>query len=104
MANELSEATINLLCDLIRRRSVTPDDAGCQALLNERLTNLGFTCETMQFNDVTNLWARRGTTAPVLCFAGHTDVVPPVTRTSGAPIHSSLPSKMASCMAAARPT
>jgi len=77
MANELSEATIDLLCDLIRRRSVTPDDAGCQALLSERLTNLGFTCETMQFNDVTNLWARRGTTAPVLCFAGHTDVVPP---------------------------
>ena len=77
MANELSEATINLLCDLIRRRSVTPDDAGCQALLNERLTNLGFTCETMQFNDVTNLWARRGISSPVLCFAGHTDVVPP---------------------------
>jgi succinyl-diaminopimelate desuccinylase len=77
MANELSEATIDLLCDLIRRRSVTPDDAGCQALLSERLTNLGFTCETMQFNDVTNLWARRGTTSPVLCFAGHTDVVPP---------------------------
>jgi len=77
MANEPSEATIDLLCDLIRRRSVTPDDAGCQALLSERLTDLGFTCETMQFNDVTNLWARRGTTAPVLCFAGHTDVVPP---------------------------
>jgi succinyl-diaminopimelate desuccinylase len=77
MTNELSEATINLLCDLIRRRSVTPDDAGCQALLNERLTNLGFTCETMQFNDVTNLWARRGISSPVLCFAGHTDVVPP---------------------------
>jgi succinyl-diaminopimelate desuccinylase len=77
MANEPSEATIDLLCDLIRRRSITPDDAGCQALLSERLTDLGFTCETMQFNDVTNLWARRGTTAPVLCFAGHTDVVPP---------------------------
>ncbi len=77
MAKELSEATIDFLCDLIRRQSVTPDDAGCQALLSERLTNLGFTCETMQFNDVTNLWARRGATAPVLCFAGHTDVVPP---------------------------
>ncbi len=77
MANELSAATIELLCDLLRRRSVTPDDAGCQVLLGERLTKLGFTCETMQFNDVTNLWARRGTTSPVLCFAGHTDVVPP---------------------------
>jgi len=77
MADELSEATIDLLCDLVRRRSVTPDDAGCQELLSERLTNLGFTCETMQFNDVTNLWARRGDTSPVLCFAGHTDVVPP---------------------------
>ena len=77
MANELSHATIDLLCDLIRRRSVTPDDAGCQELLSERLTSLGFTCETLQFNDVTNLWARHGDTSPVLCFAGHTDVVPP---------------------------
>ena len=77
MANELTHPTIDLLCDLIRRRSVTPDDAGCQALLSERLNMLGFTCETMQFNDVTNLWARRGDTSPVLCFAGHTDVVPP---------------------------
>jgi succinyl-diaminopimelate desuccinylase len=56
---------------------VTPDDAGCQALLENRLVPLGFTCETLQFNDVTNLWARRGTGGPVLCFAGHTDVVPP---------------------------
>jgi succinyl-diaminopimelate desuccinylase len=77
MANKTSEATIDLLCDLLRRRSITPDDAGCQALLSERLTKLGFNCETMQFNDVTNLWARRGNTSPVLCFAGHTDVVPP---------------------------
>ncbi|MGI9262527.1 MAG: succinyl-diaminopimelate desuccinylase, partial [Woeseiaceae bacterium] len=77
MANELSHATVDLLCDLIRRRSVTPDDAGCQELLSERLSALGFNCETMQFNDVTNLWARRGDSSPVLCFAGHTDVVPP---------------------------
>jgi succinyl-diaminopimelate desuccinylase len=77
MANELSEATVDILCDLIRRRSITPDDAGCQEILRERLTRLGFTCETMQFNDVTNLWARLGDTSPVLCFAGHTDVVPP---------------------------
>jgi len=77
MANELSEPVIDLLCELIRCRSVTPDDAGCQALLENRLVPLGFTCETLRFNDVTNLWARRGTGGPVLCFAGHTDVVPP---------------------------
>ena len=73
----MNEPAIELLCDLVRRPSVTPDDAGCQALMAERLRNTGFTCETLQFNDVTNLWARRGTSAPVLCFAGHTDVVPP---------------------------
>lgn len=77
MSNELSDPTIDVLCDLIRRRSITPDDAGCQALLAARLSRLGFTCETLQFNDVTNLWARLGDTPPVLCFAGHTDVVPP---------------------------
>jgi len=77
MTSELTEPSIDLLCDLIRRRSVTPEDAGCQTLLRERLEPLGFTCETMQSNDVTNLWARRGETSPVLCFAGHTDVVPP---------------------------
>ena len=73
----MNEPVIELLCDLIRRPSVTPDDAGCQALMAERLRNMGFTCETLQFGDVTNLWARRGNSAPVLCFAGHTDVVPP---------------------------
>ena len=77
MNNLPPDPTIELLSELVRRRSVTPDDAGCQALLAERLEPLGFTCETMQFNDVTNLWARRGTEGPVLCFAGHTDVVPP---------------------------
>ena len=68
---------VALLCDLLRRRSVTPDDAGCQSLLAARLGALGFECESMPFGDVTNLWARRGRSAPVLCFAGHTDVVPP---------------------------
>jgi succinyl-diaminopimelate desuccinylase len=68
---------IRLLEDLVRRPSVTPDDAGCQDLLIERLTPLGFACETLQFGEVTNLWARRGKSGPVLCFAGHTDVVPP---------------------------
>lgn len=77
MPDLLNEPVIDLLCDLIRRPSVTPDDAGCQLVLAERLTRLGFDCETLQFNDVTNLWARRGTASPLLCFAGHTDVVPP---------------------------
>lgn len=72
-----SDPAIALLCDLIRRPSVTPDDAGCQDILKERLDAAGFVCETMQFGEVTNLWARRGTNSPVLCFAGHTDVVPP---------------------------
>jgi len=62
---------------LIARRSVTPDDAGCQALLGSRLEAAGFSCETIRCGAVTNLWARRGAAAPLVCFAGHTDVVPP---------------------------
>lgn len=72
-----SEPAIQLLSELVRLRSVTPDDAGCQAILARRLAALGFTIESMRFGEVENLWARRGDTAPVLCFAGHTDVVPP---------------------------
>ena len=73
----MQDPALSLLFDLIRRRSVTPDDAGCQDLIAARLAPLGFACETMVFGDVTNLWARRGAGSPVLCFAGHTDVVPP---------------------------
>ncbi len=62
--------------ELIRRRSVTPEDAGCQDLIAARLAVAGFKCEPMRFGDVSNLWARRGTGRPLLCFAGHTDVVP----------------------------
>ncbi len=69
--------TLELALDLIRRRSVTPDDAGCQPLMAERLAALGFTIEPMRFGEVDNLWARRGSEGPVFCFAGHTDVVPP---------------------------
>lgn len=65
-----------LLKDLISRQSITPEDAGCQPLLISRLEKLGFKCEVMVFEDTTNLWARRGTQAPLFCFAGHTDVVP----------------------------
>ena len=76
--NDLTtQPEIELLADLVRRTSITPDDAGCQQLLIERLEALGFECETMIFGDTTNLWARRGNTSPILCFAGHTDVVPP---------------------------
>jgi succinyl-diaminopimelate desuccinylase len=70
-------SALGLTQELIRRRSVTPDDAGCQALIEQRLSGIGFLCETIQCGAVTNLWARRGTSGPLLCFAGHTDVVPP---------------------------
>lgn len=62
---------------LIARPSVTPDDQGCQQLIAERLAPLGFTAEEMNFGDTKNLWLRRGASGPLLCFAGHTDVVPP---------------------------
>ena len=75
--NVFEHPSISLLNELIRRPSITPDDAGCQEILAERLTRLGFECEAMPFGDVKNLWARRGSSGPVLCFAGHTDVVPP---------------------------
>ena len=68
--------TLELAKILIARRSLTPDDAGCQDILIERLSKLGFTIERMRFGNVDNLWARRGTTSPVVVFAGHTDVVP----------------------------
>ncbi|MCG3730899.1 succinyl-diaminopimelate desuccinylase [Vibrio cincinnatiensis] len=62
--------------DLIRRESVTPNDAGCQQVMIARLKALGFTIEEMIFDDTTNFWARKGTEAPLFVFAGHTDVVP----------------------------
>ena len=67
---------LELAQELIRRPSVTPADGGCQAFLAGRLSALGFRCEPMRFGEVDNLWARRGTGKPLLCFAGHTDVVP----------------------------
>ncbi len=68
--------TLELAKELISRRSLTPDDAGCQEILIDHLEKLGFTIEKMRFGNVDNFWARRGTTAPIICFAGHTDVVP----------------------------
>ncbi|WP_318432394.1 succinyl-diaminopimelate desuccinylase [Photobacterium leiognathi] len=67
---------IALAKDLMSRPSVTPEDAGCQDVMIARLEQLGFTIETIVFEDTTNLWARRGTQAPLFVFAGHTDVVP----------------------------
>jgi succinyl-diaminopimelate desuccinylase len=72
----MDNSTLELAKALIARRSLTPDDAGCQEILIERLEKLGFKVERMRFGGVDNFWARRGTAAPVICFAGHTDVVP----------------------------
>jgi succinyl-diaminopimelate desuccinylase len=69
-------ATLELASELIARRSQTPNDEGCQALVAARLERLGFRCETLLCNGVTNLWARRGEARPAVCLAGHTDVVP----------------------------
>jgi succinyl-diaminopimelate desuccinylase len=66
-----------LACELIARRSVTPVDGGCLELVAQRLAPLGFDVERMDREGVSNLWTRRGGAGPILCFAGHTDVVPP---------------------------
>jgi len=76
---------LDLTCELIRCRSVTPDDAGCQALIAERLARVGFTIENLRYGEVDNLWAtHRGSDAsgPTLMFLGHTDVVPSGPETS----------------------
>ncbi|MDO6497598.1 succinyl-diaminopimelate desuccinylase [Photobacterium sanguinicancri] len=73
----MSESPVIALAkDFISRQSVTPEDAGCQDVMIARLEKLGFIIETMVFEDTTNLWARRGSEAPLFVFAGHTDVVP----------------------------
>ncbi|MEY3106214.1 MAG: hypothetical protein RIT35_377 [Pseudomonadota bacterium] len=69
--------TLELLKDLISRESVTPEDAGCQDLLAERLAKLSFKEERLDFNDTQNIWLRRGQAKPLFTFLGHTDVVPP---------------------------
>jgi len=70
---------LDLTCELIRRRSVTPNDAGCQGLIAERMARVGFTIENLRYGDVDNLWATHrgsGASGPTLMFLGHTDVVP----------------------------
>ncbi|MAE40639.1 succinyl-diaminopimelate desuccinylase [Psychrobacter submarinus] len=85
LAQNHQQATLDLSIELLERPSVTPDDDGCQDILSARLEQAGFDCEFMYFGDrdktgehaeVKNLWARRGAAHPVICFAGHTDVVP----------------------------
>ena len=71
-----SSAVLQLTKDLLSRPSITPDDAGCQTALAERLEPLGFSAETLVFEEVTNLWIRKGNARPCVVFAGHTDVVP----------------------------
>ncbi|MEL7579684.1 succinyl-diaminopimelate desuccinylase [Pseudoalteromonas sp. D15MCD-2] len=72
----MTQPVIELAQALIQRESVTPEDAGCQALMNERLEKLGFNIESLFFTDTLNTWARKGDASPHFCFAGHTDVVP----------------------------
>lgn len=72
----MENPTLALARQLISRPSLTPEDAGCQPLIGERLAACGFRLETMSCNRVQNLWARRGSARPLVCLAGHTDVVP----------------------------
>ena len=74
---DAAQSTLDLAKQLIACRSITPDDAGCMAILGARLEAVGFTCERMDRGPVRNLWARHGTGAPLVCLAGHVDVVPP---------------------------
>lgn len=73
----MDDSILELANELIRRPSVTPDDAGCQDLIAERLETAGFEIERLRFGEVDNLWATAGESGPLLCLLGHTDVVPP---------------------------
>jgi len=72
----MTHPVITLAQALIQRESVTPEDAGCQHMMNERLSAIGFDIESLFFTDTLNTWARKGSQSPHFCFAGHTDVVP----------------------------
>ncbi|NNM50597.1 MAG: succinyl-diaminopimelate desuccinylase [Pseudomonadales bacterium] len=73
----MTSPTLALALELLRQPSITPDDAGCQTIMMQRLQALGFVCERLRYGEVDNFWARRGNLGPLLVFAGHTDVVPP---------------------------
>lgn len=77
LENQSLSATAKLAVELLQIPSVTPDDKGCNQLMMDRLNAIGFNSEVMRFGNVNNFWARFGNDGPVLCFAGHTDVVPP---------------------------
>ncbi len=72
----MSNKTLELTEALIERESLTPEDAGCQKMMMDRLSAIGFSCTPLRFDDVDNFWAVYGNSGPLLCFAGHTDVVP----------------------------
>jgi len=76
MSYALVSPTLDLTCQLLTRPSVSPEDGGCQKLMTDRLSAIGFVVEPLNFGPVQNFWATRGTRGPVFCFAGHTDVVP----------------------------
>ncbi len=88
----MTHPVIELACELLRRPSVTPDDAGCQALIGEKLAAAGFEIEHLRFGEVDNLWAQHGQGGPVLVLLGHTDVVPtgPVEAWSSPPFEPTL--------------
>ncbi len=70
------DATLELCCELVGLKSVTPEDGGCQEIMMQRLRDIGFHCERLAFGEVDNFWAERGEDGPIMVFAGHTDVVP----------------------------
>ncbi|MFV0476463.1 MAG: succinyl-diaminopimelate desuccinylase [Parahaliea sp.] len=90
------ERTLALACELIRRPSITPDDASCQALIAERLRAIAFDCEQLNFGEVSNLWATTPGDGPLIVFAGHTDVVPtgPLDQWQSPPFEPSLRDNM----------
>ncbi|WP_020700308.1 succinyl-diaminopimelate desuccinylase [Dasania marina] len=71
-----NSATLALTCELLSKQSITPEDDGCQDLMIARLAAIGFKIQRLRFGEVDNFWAERGESGPILCFAGHTDVVP----------------------------
>lgn len=108
----MTTPTLDLSIELLKRPSVTPKDENCQNIIADRLANSGFVSEFMYFGEgdternaqVKNLWARRGNASPLVCFLGHTDVVPTGDEKIGRIRHLNQPSKTAICTLVVRPT